>query len=104
MYIVGASVRGEVPAAVVDALANRGALLALDVQGFIRIVRDGVLVFDDWPDRASILSRATVLKTDAVEAERLTGEANRHVAAREVGRVRTARSVVDLQRRGARLP
>ena len=83
-YIVGASVRGEVPAQVVDALASRGALLALDVQGFIRVVRDGVLVFDDWPDRASILSRATVLKTDAVEAERLTGEANRHAAARKL--------------------
>ena len=103
-YIVGASVRGEVPAAVVDALANRGALLALDVQGFIRIVRDGVLVFDDWPDRASILSRATVLKTDAVEAERLTGEANRHAAARKLAAYGPRRSVIDLQRRGARLP
>jgi sugar/nucleoside kinase (ribokinase family) len=83
-FIIGASVRGEVPAEVVDALAARGALIALDVQGFIRIVRDGVLMFDDWPGKESILSRATVLKTDAVEAERLTGEADRHAAARKL--------------------
>ena len=83
-FIVGASVRGEVPSEVVESLAVRGVLIALDVQGFIRVARDGVLVFDDWPDRASILSRVTVLKTDAVEAQRLTGEVNRHAAARKL--------------------
>jgi sugar/nucleoside kinase (ribokinase family) len=83
-FIVGASVRGEVPTEVVDALAAKGALLALDVQGFVRILLDRVLVFDDWPGKESILSRATVLKTDAVEAERLTGESDRHAAARKL--------------------
>jgi hypothetical protein len=38
-FAIGASVRGEVPAEVVDALSARGAMIALDVQGFIRIVR-----------------------------------------------------------------
>jgi sugar/nucleoside kinase (ribokinase family) len=80
-FAIGASVRGEVPGEVVEALAAKGAIVALDVQGFIRVVRDGTLTFDDWPGRESILRHVTVLKTDAVEATLITGEADRHVAA-----------------------
>jgi len=80
-FAIGASVRGEVPVSVVEALAEKGGVLALDVQGFIRVVRDGTLTFDDWPGKESILRHVTVLKTDAVEAEALTGEHDRHAAA-----------------------
>lgn len=83
-YAIGASVRGEVPPEVVEALAAKGALLALDLQGWIRIVRNGVLTFDDWPDKETVLKRVTVLKTDAVEAQGLTGESDRYVAARRL--------------------
>ncbi len=83
-FIIGASVRGEVPTDVVDTLAAKGALLALDVQGFMRIARDGTLVADNWSDRESILSRVDILKTDAVEAEQLTGESDRRAAARRL--------------------
>lgn len=79
---IGASVRGEVPAEVVGALRGRCELLALDVQGFMRVVQDGVLVFDDWPGKEAVLAQVSVLKTDAVEAERLTGERDRVRAAR----------------------
>jgi sugar/nucleoside kinase (ribokinase family) len=80
-FAIGASVRGEVPAPVVEALAEKGGILALDVQGFIRVVRNGALTFDDWPGKESILQHVTVLKTDAVEAEALTGERDRYAAA-----------------------
>jgi sugar/nucleoside kinase (ribokinase family) len=83
-FAVGASVRGEVPPEVVEALAAKGAIVALDVQGWIRIVRDGALTFDDWPGKEAVLKHVTVLKTDAVEAEGLTGESDRHVAARHL--------------------
>ena len=78
---VGASVRGEVPPEFVEALAAKQAIVALDVQGFIRVVRDGTLTFDDWPGKESVLKHVTVLKTDAVEAERITGESDRYRAA-----------------------
>ncbi len=83
-YAIGASVRGEVPVDVVKQLAARGVLLALDVQGWIRIVRDGMLTFDDWPGKEEILPLVTVLKTDAVEAKHLTGLDDRHEAARRL--------------------
>lgn len=83
-FVIGASVRGEVPVEVVETLAARGGILALDVQGFLRIVRDGTLTFDGWPGREEILRRVTVLKTDAVEATLITGESDRYVAARRL--------------------
>jgi sugar/nucleoside kinase (ribokinase family) len=83
-FIVGASVRGEVPTVVVETLATKGKILALDVQGFLRIVKDGVLTSDGWQDRASILKHVTILKTDAVEATLLTGEDDRRLAAKKL--------------------
>jgi sugar/nucleoside kinase (ribokinase family) len=83
-YAIGASVRGEVPTEVVEALAAKGGILTVDVQGFLRIVRNGMLVSDGWPGREDILRHVTVLKTDAVEAELITGESDRYVAARKL--------------------
>jgi len=81
---IGASVRGEVPLEVVEALAVTKAIIALDVQGFIRVVRDGTLTLDDWPGKESVLKHVTVLKTDAVEARLITGESDRYAAARQL--------------------
>ena len=83
-FAVGASLRGEVPTEVVEALAAKGGILALDVQGFLRIVLDGSLVSDGWPGKEEILRRVTVLKTDAVEARLITGESDRYAAARRL--------------------
>jgi sugar/nucleoside kinase (ribokinase family) len=83
-FAIGASVRGEVPTEIVAALAATGARVALDVQGFLRIVRDGVLVADAWRDKQEVLRYVSVLKTDAVEAELITGEKDRRVAARQL--------------------
>jgi len=83
-YAIGASLRGEVPTEVVKALAAKGGILTVDVQGFLRIVQNGTLVPDGWPGREEILRHVTVLKTDAVEAELITGESDRHVAAEKL--------------------
>jgi len=83
-YVIGASVRGEAPTEVVKALAAKGGILAVDVQGFLRIVRNGTLVSDGWPGKEEILRHVTVLKTDAVEAELITGESDRYVAAKRL--------------------
>jgi sugar/nucleoside kinase (ribokinase family) len=80
-FVVGSSLRGEVPPAVVEALAAREGLLALDVQGFVRVARDGLLAHEPWPEQEAVLARVDVLKVDAVEAELLTGEKDVRVAA-----------------------
>jgi sugar/nucleoside kinase (ribokinase family) len=81
-FVVGASLRGEVSLEMIQALASREALLAVDVQGFVRVVREGKLTYAPWPQRRVALAQVGILKTDAVEAEMLTGEKEIHQAAR----------------------
>jgi sugar/nucleoside kinase (ribokinase family) len=81
-FVVGVSMRGEVGLEVVEELAKKGALLAADVQGFVRVARGGKLVYEAWPEQEAVLAHVDVLKTDAVEAEMLTGSADVRSAAR----------------------
>jgi sugar/nucleoside kinase (ribokinase family) len=84
-YIIAASsVRGEVPLEIVRELASRGVPVALDVQGFIRVMRDGKLTLDEWPGKEAFLRYVTILKTDAVEAQLLTGQSDRRAAAQRL--------------------
>jgi len=81
-YLLSASIRGEIPLEVVSALRKTGALMAADVQGFVRVVGEGgTLNYKEWPERDAVLSQIDILKSDAVEAEFLTGQTNLHKAA-----------------------
>lgn len=80
-FLIGASMRGEVGLDVIQALRQKEALLVADVQSFIRIERDGVLVPAPWPEKEHVLSCLDVLKADVVEAELLTGESDLRTAA-----------------------
>ena len=84
VFVVGASLRGEVSLEVIQALAARDALLAVDVQGFVRVAREGKLAYAPWPQKGPVLAQVDILKTDAVEAEVLTGEKEIHQAAQRL--------------------
>jgi sugar/nucleoside kinase (ribokinase family) len=81
-FHIGASVRGEVPLEVIEALARKEAMISLDVQGFVRVNRRGELAYEDWPEAAQVLELVDVLKADSVEAEVLTGTSDLQEAAR----------------------
>lgn len=81
--LINASVREEVPFEVVEGLRLRFKLLVADVQGFVRVIgTNGHLTNTEWPEKKKVLSLLDVLKTDAVEAEFLTGETDIKAAAR----------------------
>jgi sugar/nucleoside kinase (ribokinase family) len=80
--VVGASFRGEVGLEVLRTLKSNNAKIALDVQGFVRSVREAVLVAEPWPDKAVILAEVQFLKADVAEAEILTGTRDLRRAAR----------------------
>lgn len=81
-FHVGASIRGEVPPEVIEALAQKEAVISLDAQGFLRVNRRGELAHEDWPEAAQVLELVDVLKADSVEAEFLTGTSDLREAAR----------------------
>jgi sugar/nucleoside kinase (ribokinase family) len=81
-FLVSASVRGEVPLEVLRTLRDRAEVIALDVQGYVRVVTAaGRLAYEPWPEQAEVLALVDVLKSDAVEAEFLTGQSDLRAAA-----------------------
>lgn len=83
IWLIGPIMAGEVDIPFVRAIAERG-LVALDVQGFVRVREGGTLVFRDWLEKAEGLSYVRFLKADSAESEVLTGKANLQEAAREL--------------------
>ena len=82
-FLVTASIRGEVALESVKLMKNRSRCLALDAQGFVRTVApDGRLRYEAWTERDAVLALVDILKTDAVEAEFMTGTADIREAAR----------------------
>ena len=51
---------------------KKKAKIGLDVQGFVRVLEKGELVYRDWEEKFDILPLVDFLKTDLKEAEILT--------------------------------
>lgn len=81
IYHLGGLVAGDFPGEFVRACAARGSV-GLDVQGMMRFRNeDGTLELRDWPEKLQYLPLIRFLKTDAAEAEILTGTDDREKAA-----------------------
>lgn len=65
-------VGGDIPNEMIPFAAQR-AMLAIDVQCMLRCVENGSMVYHDWAEKKELLPYVRFLKTDAAEAEILTG-------------------------------
>lgn len=72
--VIGSSLRGEVGIDVIQKLKEKKMLVAADMQGFVRALRGAELKYERWDEMPSTLAQVDVVKSDAVEAEFLTGE------------------------------
>lgn len=80
--VIGSSLRGEVGMDVIGTLRAKGMLVAADMQGFVRVRRGVQLNYEPWHEMQSTLAQVDVVKSDAVEAEFLTGETDIYRAAK----------------------
>ncbi len=80
--VIGSSLRGEVGIDVIRALKDKNMLVAADMQGFVRVLRGVELKYETWDEMRSTLAFVDVVKSDAVEAEFLTGETDIYKAAK----------------------
>ena len=78
-----ALIRGEIPLQTLTAM-NRIGRVGLDIQGFLRVCRDSRMVFEKSDEVTQALEQVTYLKTDAAEAEILTGKTDPARAAVEM--------------------
>ena len=75
-------VGGDIPDEMIPYAASRGAMVAVDVQTMLRWAENGGMVYHDWAAKKEMLPYIRFLKTDAAEAEILTGTDDRVAAAR----------------------
>jgi sugar/nucleoside kinase (ribokinase family) len=80
--VIGSSLRGEVGVDVIRTLKDKNILVAADMQGFVRVLRGVELKYEPWDEMQSTLAQVDVVKSDAVEAEFLTGETDIYKAAK----------------------
>jgi sugar/nucleoside kinase (ribokinase family) len=80
--VIGSSLRGEVGLDVIRTLNEKNVFLAADMQGFVRVLRGQSLTYEPWDEMNETLVNLDVLKSDAVEAQALTGESDVYKAAK----------------------
>jgi sugar/nucleoside kinase (ribokinase family) len=80
--VIGSSLRGEVGTDVIRKLKEKNILVAADMQGYVRVLRGVELKYESWEEMQSTLAYVDVVKSDAVEAEHLTGETDIFKAAK----------------------
>jgi sugar/nucleoside kinase (ribokinase family) len=80
--VIGSSLRGEVGMDVIGKLREKNMLIAADMQGFVRVLRGVELNYEPWDEMQFTLAQVDIVKSDAVEAEFLTGETDIYKAAK----------------------
>lgn len=83
IYHFAGLIYGDFPNDMIIECSKKGAV-AVDVQACLRHadMSDGSMFFEDWADKEKMLPYITYLKTDAAEAEIMTGTADRVEAAK----------------------
>ena len=81
LYHLAGLLYGDFPNELIVELSKRGKVSA-DIQGFLRHNEGGKMNFHDWSDKHEYLRYFDFLKTDAAEAEILTGISDRRAAAK----------------------
>lgn len=83
IYHLAGLIAGDFDDGMIKPLSQRGKV-AVDVQGFLRRNINGEMIFKDWEEKKVYLPYIDFLKTDAAEAEIMTGESDRREAAKKL--------------------
>ena len=81
IYHIAGLMRGDLGNEIVE-FASKKAMAAVDVQCMLRCDENGSMVFHDWAEKRDMFPLIRFLKTDAAEAEILTGLTDRVKAAK----------------------
>ncbi len=83
IYHLAGLFKGEIPDEFIPFCAEKGQV-AIDAQGLLRCSEEGKLLFRNWDAAAKYMPLITYFKTDAAEAEIMTGLTDREEAARRL--------------------
>jgi sugar/nucleoside kinase (ribokinase family) len=80
IFHLGPLLAGDISVPLIKALSEKGRV-SLDVQGYLRMVKDGKVYSADWPEKLQALAYVDTLKADEAELWALTGIQDVHRAA-----------------------
>jgi sugar/nucleoside kinase (ribokinase family) len=80
IFHLGPLLAADISVALIKALSEKGRV-SLDVQGYLRTVRNGQVFTADWPEKIEALAHVDILKADEAELRALTGIEEIHKAA-----------------------
>ena len=85
VYHLAGLIKGDFEDEMIKILSERGKV-ALDMQGYLRVANaeTGAMEYFDWEEKEKYLPYITYLKTDAAEAEIMTGLTDRKAAAQKM--------------------
>lgn len=83
IYHLAGLFRNEIPDAFIPYFAKKGDV-AVDAQGLLRCNEEGELNFRNWDQAEELMPLISYMKTDAAEAEIMTGLSDREEAARKL--------------------
>ncbi|WP_404273976.1 PfkB family carbohydrate kinase [Olivibacter sp. EAT-5] len=72
IFHLGPLLTNDIPVEVIKFLSKKG-MVSLDVQGYLRIVRNYQVYYADWRDKKEALPYIDILKANEFEMEALTG-------------------------------
>ncbi len=72
VFHLGPLLAGDFSLSLIKSLADKGKV-SMDVQGYLRAVRDGKVYNADWPEKVEALAYVDILKADEAELRTLTG-------------------------------
>jgi len=75
VFHLGPLLADDIPVALVKTLADKG-MVSLDVQGYLREVRNENVYALDWTEKKEVLPYIAILKANESEMEMLTGQKN----------------------------
>lgn len=81
VYHLGSLLSDDFSNEVVEYLAKKGKV-SIDVQGYLREVRDEKVYSIDWKDKLKVLKNTYYLKVNEIEMETITGLKDAHEAAK----------------------
>lgn len=81
IFHLGALLANDFSLALIKYLASK-AIVSLDVQGYLREVKNEQVIAVDWLEKKEALAYVSILKANEAEAEKLTGESDLRAAAK----------------------
>lgn len=100
IFHLGPLLAGDIPEAAIPLLAAKGKV-SLDVQGYLREVRDQNVYPIDWASKKKLLPFVSILKANETEMEMLTGEKDVKKAAMLLADMGVSEVVITLGSKGS---